>query len=377
MRAANNAPRIAFVGPIAEPGQPAGGGFAAANRRTIDLLRAQGLKVLEFPYPAAEGSILRKSATYGLRFTEIAAGLIRSRRGWDILHITPMLRQFLVAELIICQVPRKLNRTLFLDLRAGGIIYTYNKRGPRYRRALGGLISKANFLAIEGQVYADFVRQWRSDDPFYFPNYVVWKNEFENIQRQAPSEAETIRLVTVGRIVPGKGVELAIELTELLNTSGYRADLEIIGNGDPNYVSILKARSLSLPVNFTGALALDKIVHSLAKRHFFVFATTHLGEGHSNALTEAMAVGVVPICSDNGFNSNVVGGAGVVLPRDASAQDYADAIKHHCGSEATWRAASQHALKRTRSNFSDKVVLPKLIDAYFCALGNQGMQKCI
>lgn len=43
--------RGALRGPIAPAGEPASGGYKAANRRTCDALRRHGLTVLEWPYP--------------------------------------------------------------------------------------------------------------------------------------------------------------------------------------------------------------------------------------------------------------------------------------------------------------------------------------
>ncbi len=357
-------PRIAFVGPIAKPGKPADGGYEAANRRTIDLLRKRKLTVLEFPYPCPGGSIIRKSATYAYGFAEIAASLIRQRAGWDILHITPHVRHFITAEAWLCRIGQRLGRPALLDMRAGSLIAGYQKRGRRYRRALERLIAGADLVGIEGMAYAPFVRRWTHTQPFYFPNYVVHREDWAHIERPAPNEAGSIKLTTLGRLVPAKGVELAIDLTEHLRASGSPVDLEVIGTGEPAYVERLKSRSQSLPVSFAGALPPNEIGSRLAARHFFIFATTHPGEGQSNALTEAMALGVVPICSDNGFNREVVGRAGIVLPKAAGADMYANAVRALCSSDKSWLSASQEACRRVQANFTDQTVIPQLIDAY-------------
>jgi glycosyltransferase involved in cell wall biosynthesis len=365
-------PRIAFVGPIAEPGKPASGGYEAANRRTVDLLRQHGVNVLELPYSIARGSVVRKSATYALGFAEIAARLTWQRADWDILHITPHLRQFLTAEACLCHIAQTLRRQVFLDIRAGALMADYEKRGRRYRRALEQFLTRANLLAIEGLAYAPFVRQWYDKELFYFPNYVIHREEPAHVHRPAPNQAGTIRLVTVGRLVPAKGVELAIDLTEHLRRSGSPVHLEVIGRGDPAYIERLKTRSQLLPVSFTGSLPPHEIASRLAKRHFFIFATTHSGEGHSNALTEAMALGVVPVCSDNGFNRDVVGNAGIVLPKTANVEMYADAVRSICSNDRSWLNASLNASNRVQSNFTDHIVLPQLIDTYKRLFRNDG-----
>ena len=89
--------------------------------------------------------------------------------------------------------------------------------------------------------------------------------------------------------------------------------------------------------------------------HFFVFPTTHLGEGHSNALSESMAYGVVPIVADNGFNKDIVINAGVVMPIDASAQNYFREMDTILTSKM-WELYSERSRQRIISNFSNKVV---------------------
>ena len=45
--------RIAYCGPIAQPSQPARGGYESANRRLLDDLRLRRVDVIEFAYPVA------------------------------------------------------------------------------------------------------------------------------------------------------------------------------------------------------------------------------------------------------------------------------------------------------------------------------------
>jgi glycosyltransferase involved in cell wall biosynthesis len=360
----HRAPRIAFAGPIAEPGKAAAGGYEAANRRTIDLLRQCGRHVLEFPYPVAHGSVIRKSSTYARGFAGIIAGLLRRRHDWDILHITPHLRQFLAAEAVLARAARRLGKRVLLDLRAGTLISGYNERGAHYRGAFQRFLAGADLLAVEGLCYSPFVRQWSDKPVFYFPNYVVQRDAAPHRSRQSPGEAGCIRLTTLGRIVPAKGVELALDVTEYLQSTGVPANLEVIGSGEPAYVERLKLRSRSLPVEFAGGLPPAEVAERLAGRHFFIFPTAHPGEGHSNALTEAMAAGLVPICSDHGFNRDVVGSSGVVLPKTAGIGDYAEAISKIGRDDRLWSKASKAAMERVHSHYTDRIVIPQLIDAY-------------
>jgi glycosyltransferase involved in cell wall biosynthesis len=225
-------------------------------------------------------------------------------------------------------------------------------------------VRAADLIAVEGTVYATFVKKWNGNPPFYFPNYVRWTGAHERRACPAPGEAGETWLVTLGRVVPEKGVELSIDLLKALRAKGIAASLEIIGGGDTAYISHLSARCRSMPVVFTGPLPPAEVMKRLASRHFFIFASAHSGEGHSNALTEAMACGVVPICSDNGFNQDVVADAGFVLPRTATVLDYSNCIARFHGDDELWRTLSRRASARVRDHFSHDQIIPELIGRY-------------
>ena len=86
-------------------------------------------------------------------------------------------------------------------------------------------------------------------------------------------------------------------------------------------------------------------------------------EGHSNALTEAMALGVVPICSNRGFNQSVVGECGVILSESADAIDYAKSVIELWDS-GEWAKFSQQCRLRIRTLFNSKSVVNRLIQTY-------------
>jgi glycosyltransferase involved in cell wall biosynthesis len=105
-------------------------------------------------------------------------------------------------------------------------------------------------------------------------------------------------------------------------------------------------------------------VRPLVRRaHFFVFPTRFIGEGHSNALNECMAEGVVPVVSDHGANRHVVADAGLVLPPDAAAADYAAAVAR-IWRAGEWRARSDRCVARIGERFQAGVVMPRLMAAY-------------
>jgi glycosyltransferase involved in cell wall biosynthesis len=356
-----NAVRIAYCGPIARPGHPARGGYESANRRLIDDLRLRGLEIVEMPYVEASGAKPTKILTHVLGFAGIAADLVRKHRRFDLLHLTPLYRQFLYPEAVLCVIAWIIGKRVVLDIRAGSFVRNYRERSTVYCSLADALLRRAELVAIEGREYMPFMAERRAGPVLYLPNYV--KSHASPPATPRERSGEPMRIVFLSRIVPEKGVETAIAALEVLKERGVPATLAIIGSGDDAYVETLAARTRDLPVSWSGALTPSEVRSHLAAAHFFIFPTMHRGEGHSNALTEAMAEGVVPICSDNGFNRSVVGECGKILPVKATATDYADAMMS-ISSAGSWPDLAAACRESVEQHFSSEAVLAHLIGQY-------------
>jgi glycosyltransferase involved in cell wall biosynthesis len=357
--------RIAYCGPIAQPGQPARGGYESANRRLIDDLRLRRVDVIELAYPLALGTKFAKGITYARRFAAIALEMVQQHRRYDIFHLTPLYRHFLYAETMLCALAWSLGKRVAFDIRAGSFINHYESRSAAYRALADALMRRADMLAVEGQEFIPFAEKRNERPILYLPNY--HNPHARDAGAHTARVDAPVRIVFLGRVVPEKGIETAIGAVQALAEMGVPAHLDVIGGAEESYARDLQRRTASAPVSWHGSLPPDVIRAKLAGAHFFIFPTCHNGEGHSNALTEAMAEGVVPICSDNGFNRSVVGEAGRVLPLDASADDYARTIAD-IGSGPAWRELSDAASRRIAEHFTGVVVLPVLIESYRAAL---------
>jgi glycosyltransferase involved in cell wall biosynthesis len=356
-----NAVRIGYCGPIARPGHPARGGYESANRRLIDDLRLRHCEVLEFAYPVTSGPEALKLIGYLLRFAGITLELIQQRSQFEILHLTPLYGRFLYPEALLFLAGWILGKRVLLDIRAGCFVRLYRERSSLYRALVNSLVRRAHIVAIEGREDLAFVKARRRGPIVHLPNYV---NELSSEKACAPGrDRSPLHLVHFGRIVPEKGIELTIDTLKTLLSMGLEAKLEVIGSGHQDYVEKLQKRTKDLPVIWNGALPTEEARTRLAQAHFFVFPTRHFGEGHSNALTEAMAEGVVPICSEHGFNRSVVADTGYLLPNDASALDYAETIATIWNSGA-WPRLSVATHQRVLREFTSDVALAGLIQHY-------------
>jgi glycosyltransferase involved in cell wall biosynthesis len=355
--------RVAFCGPIGAPGKPAGGGYEAANRRNCDALARHGVAVVELPYPKVTASAVRRLWRYAASFAKAAAFLLRHRADYDLLHLTPLNMHFALPETLLLSCARRAGKPVLLDVRAGTFTRHYRNGGTFYRRTIDRSLRLASRVSVEGLEYMPFVRERSHATVFYFPNYVDSPALRNLPAARADSGEQLVRLVYFGRIVAEKGVETTLAALALLRAQGHQVALEFIGDGPADYIAALAQRHASLPVTWTAGLPVHETMQRAAQAHFFVFPSRHAGEGHSNALNEAMSVGLVPVCSEQGFTRSVVGEAGVVLPVDATAADYAQAIGRILA-EGRWARLSESARTRVRALYSEEAALPALVSHY-------------
>ena len=366
--------RVAFCGPIGAIGKPAGGGYESANRRNCDALARRGVAVIELPYPHVATRPVAKLLRYGASFLRATAFLIARRKNYDLLHLTPLNMHFALAESWLVACARWAGKPVLLDIRAGTFVRHYEGGSALYRRTIDRTLRLASRVAVEGQAYIPFVQQRSSAPVLHFPNYVDSPALRQSPAAQSLGRASPMRLIYFGRIVAEKGVETALSVLVVLLARGHDVELELIGDGPAIFVAELRQRHSKLPITWSAGLPVEAILQRAALAHFFIFASRHDGEGHSNALNEAMSVGLVPVCSDQGFTRSVVGDAGVVLSVTAQASDYATVIEDILLTDS-WGRLSQRARQRVRALYSEEATLPPLIDTYRRLLADKSQRR--
>jgi glycosyltransferase involved in cell wall biosynthesis len=159
---------------------------------------------------------------------------------------------------------------------------------------------------------------------------------YSRYNRAAPELGAPLRLIYVGRVVPGKGLLETIEGLRLARSRGVAARLVIAGNGpeEPRLRQYVREAGLAREVSFVGAAWGEHKAQLLSQADALVLAS--YTEGLPYSLLEAMAAGVVPVVTPVGAIPDVVadGEHGMlVAPRDA------EAIAQAIGALAQDRAA--------------------------------------
>lgn len=103
------------------------------------------------------------------------------------------------------------------------------------------------------------------------------------------------RIITAGRLVPGKRVDLAIDVFRQLHTTTEEVEMIVAGDGPER--PALERRAQGLPITFVGHVT-DRASMARHLRRADVFLMTSIAEGLPNALLEALACGVPVVAAD-------------------------------------------------------------------------------
>lgn len=354
--------QVVIVGPIAVPGQPALGGFQSSNLRLAGVIAGQFGDVSFLRYPDIIGSLGEKLRLYGTVFPKIALSLLLGKGNGSVVHFTPLCRHFLPFELVIALSAKLRGFALVVDIRAGSRINHYRNRSSFYRWMFRTLLKMADAIGYEGQPYGPFIKNIVGNDQAeWLPNFVP--AEILN-RRVMTQNALGPNLVYVGRLSREKGVAAALAAFKALRELCQDATLTLIGAWDPQFERWIDPALLTLEgLTIAGSLSEKSVLGKLDQAHFFTFLSHFEGEGHSNALTEAMARGCVPVATRHGFSEAVVGAAGLLIEDRDDAKAIAGQIAR-IWKDGKWAGLSQAATDRVEANFSDRAVASTIAKLY-------------
>jgi glycosyltransferase involved in cell wall biosynthesis len=190
--------------------------------------------------------------------------------------------------------------------------------------------------------------------------------DLEEFHRIQPSQQNPIRLLTVARLEPIKGIRYLIEACHLLREKGIEFQCSIVGKGTKKKDlerQIHKNRLESL-ITFHGAVLPESTVDFYQKADIFVLPS--LREGIPVAAMEAMAM-ELPVVSTNvfGIPELVENGVEGILVNPGDAKELACAIEALCLNRELRSRLGRNGRSKIEQDFNINKIAGRLTALFF------------
>lgn len=346
------------------------GGGEVGNRRTLKLLQQAGFKVITIPkYLRVPNhsilNLIKLSWRIVYNIIQYSIILLFGGRKQAFVHIVEFYGPMIYFEYTLIHIAKLLGYNVVYEMRGGGADM-YIKNGTKlYISIFKKAIMKSDVIFSQGMENKPLIESIKPNPSFfYYPNYVMsefWPSTY-------PIKAyNTINLVYFGRISPTKNIDIVISTFVLLRKKYGNIQLDIIGNcSDEQYLNTIKTTinesGYEKSVHIYPACNHDQLKKYLSDKHFYIFPSTEPHEGHSNALTEAMAWGVIPIATPQGFNRSVINDKRLIV-QELNPNKFANIISSIIDNQEIEKYSHQ-VYDRISNNYTDIIISHKLKNEY-------------
>ncbi len=205
---------------------------------------------------------------------------------------------------------------------------------------------------------------------FSYKTHYIPENAIDPARFQQPRDRQPalpLQLLFVGRLVPYKGADMAIEAAEPLLANG-RAELTIVGDGPQRpALQELAARSANPnAIRFTGQIPHKQVGEHFASADLFVFPS--IREFGGAVVLEAMAMGAVPIVVNYGgpaeLVTNETGYCLNVGPRTQIVHSLRDTIESIAANPSALLQKITHGQRRVQSEFTWQTKAQQVVKIY-------------
>mgnify|MGYP000128537365 CR=1 FL=1 len=274
------------------------------------------------------------------------------RKNTAFLHLT-FSGPLVPYEYVISCVVRMMGYKSITYLQGGQFMDFYDYGSSFHKSLFKRNMQMQELVMFEGLEGLRLVKDICSTPLAYFPGYAF----DEDIPQTSPNRsADIINICCFGRVAPGKNTLKVIEAFNILCSERDNIRLFVVGGAgqSKNYVEQVDEAISKSPyrnkITRKGLSSPLYIKSLLQECHIFLFPTQERCEGHSNALTEAMTYGVVPVVSDWHFNRSIVGRDDLVV-KGYDPADYAKRIFSLIDS-GELPVISVEMIERVRNNYS-------------------------
>ena len=302
-----NGPRVGLPEPF--PDDPKGG-VVTAFRTLMTHFSSDSFK-LRPCFFTPRGTGWSRNLDFPLRLIRDSFMVIRRRHGASGIHIFGQYRTAAYREFVITLIAKALRLPVLYQVRAGEFIKWHKHTGSLQRYMISFILRSSRVVLCEGQPYVDYLFSQIGVSAALFPNY-VWK---EDVPREIPARfhEDCLRIIYAGAITEEKGVLETIQGCCLAATQGVKIKLVLAGKESEvmsNQIDLTGDLPAGMELVRAGSVDRDYLMGLLQESDIFCMPTRYPGEGHSNAINEAMMWGLAVICTRQGFLESVLGANG-------------------------------------------------------------------
>lgn len=219
------------------------------------------------------------------------------------------------------------------------------------------ICAKSDRIFLLNQQSVDLAKTLTSTPVELIPNFV---ESSEIVDRKEINE-KLSTVVYVGGVIETKGCGEIIELAKSF------PDITFTLVGLPS--DAIKEKAIGVNnVVFTGVKSKSEVREILGSSDAFAFLSYFKGEGFSNALAEAMAMGLPCLVTDWAANADMIEDKGGFVVPVKNTEAAIEGLKRMLPREVR-QSQSEFNLRKVREAYSDEAVLSQYVDAYERTLG--------
>ena len=193
-------------------------------------------------------------------------------------------------------------------------------------------------------------------------------NEFKFKNRDY---SDTLKIITVGRLIKLKGQHLGIDVIKILKDRGHNVTFTIIGEGDEidNLKSKINDLDLKDTITLNGGGSQHEIIKSLHQHHLFLMTSitdsTGRAEGQGLVSAEAQSTGMPVVGFESGgVPETILNGKTGLIVKEGDVNAMADAIETFILNKGLIKSMGTEARTFVHTEFNNTNQSQKLIDLY-------------
>lgn len=248
-------------------------------------------------------------------------------------------------------LPYKLKTSIPLISSFHGKDVSARVKDKKYRRKLNGIFRHSSkVMVVSNAMKKTVIKLGCPKQKIKVIKTGIDLNKFPFIQRTPPKDNEPTTFISIGRLVPKKGMDVLIRAFAQVHSRHPQTNLIIIGEGEMNnkLVKMINELRLESCVELKGRLSHKQVIEQLRKAHVFVLASRTAKDGDQegipNSLVEAMASGI-PVVSTNhaGIPELIQNGKTGYLAAPGNIKDLAKKMEKLLNKKARWSKLTRAA----------------------------------